>query len=239
MSIPVIAALTLIILAALSMPFLIHAVEKELEIFLFTLGLLAVTITGAWSAHLVIDAVKEPLAITLAVLITGLLFRRFKNQINAFVSHIEKKAGLKATIFLAVFLLSLLSSVITAIIAALVLCEIALTLRLSRRDTLRVIVMGCFGIGMGAILTPLGEPLSTIVVNKLSGAPHNAGFLYLFDVLWMYILPGAAAFAFFASRVKDAQIQQAGQMQNETSKLIFVRAAKVYLFVMALVFFGK
>ncbi|WP_428065876.1 DUF1646 family protein [Candidatus Proelusimicrobium volucris] len=239
MSITVIILLSIIICLALFLPFTIHAVEKELEAFLFVLGILAVSITGLWSWELVSHALKEPIAISLAVLITGLLFRQFRKAITKFIEVVEDKIGLKPTIVLFVFVLSLLSSVITAIIAALILCEIAATLRLSKRDTVHVIVMGCFAIGMGAVLTPLGEPLSTIVTSKLAEEPHNAGFFYLFNLLWEFILPGVLLFSLLAARTKDPQNLTKQSVDHESKKDILVRAAKVFLFVMALVFFGQ
>lgn len=239
MTITVIVLLSVIICLALFLPFTVHAVEKELEAFLFVLGILAVSITGLWSWELVSHALKEPIAISLAVLITGLLFRQFRKAITKFIEVVEDKIGLKPTIVLFVFVLSLLSSVITAIIAALILCEIAATLRLSKRDTVHVIVMGCFAIGMGAVLTPLGEPLSTIVTSKLSEPPHNAGFFYLFNLLWEFILPGVLLFSLLAARTKDPQNLTKQSVDHESKKDILVRAAKVFLFVMALVFFGK
>ena len=239
MSITVIILLSIIICLALFRPGTIHAVEKELEGFLFVLGILAVSITGLWSWELVTHALKEPIAISLAVLITGLLFRQFRKAITKFIEVVEDKIGLKPTIVLFVFVLSLLSSVITAIIAALILCEIAATLRLSKRDTIHVIVMGCFAIGMGAVLTPLGEPLSTIVTSKLAEEPHNAGFFYLFNLLWEFILPGVLLFSLLAARTKDPQNLTKQSVDHESKKDILVRAAKVFLFVMALVFFGK
>lgn len=239
MSITVIILLSIIICLALFLPFTIHAVEKELEAFLFVLGILAVSITGLWSWELVSHALKEPIAISLAVLITGLLFRQFRKAITKFIEVVEDKIGLKPTIVLFVFVLSLLSSVITAIIAALILCEIAATLRLSKRDTIHVIVMGCFAIGMGAVLTPLGEPLSTIVTSKLAEEPHNAGFFYLFNLLWEFILPGVLLFSLLAARTKDPQNITKQSVDHESKKDILVRAAKVFLFVMALVFFGQ
>lgn len=239
MSITVIILLSIIICLALFLPFTIHAVEKELEAFLFVLGILAVSITGLWSWELVSHALKEPIAISLAVLITGLLFRQFRKAITKFIEVVEDKIGLKPTIALFVFVLSLLSSVITAIIAALILCEIAATLRLSKRDTVHVIVMGCFAIGMGAVLTPLGEPLSTIVTSKLAEEPHNAGFFYLFNLLWEFILPGVLLFSLLAARTKDPQNLTKQSVDHESKKDILVRAAKVFLFVMALVFFGQ
>ncbi len=239
MTITVIVLLSVIICLALFLPFTVHAVEKELEAFLFVLGILAVSITGLWSWELVSHALKEPIAISLAVLITGLLFRQFRKAITKFIEVVEDKIGLKPTIVLFVFVLSLLSSVITAIIAALILCEIAATLRLSKRDTIHVIVMGCFAIGMGAVLTPLGEPLSTIVTSKLAEEPHNAGFFYLFNLLWEFILPGVLLFSLLAARTKDPQNLTKQSVDHESKKDILVRAAKVFLFVMALVFFGK
>lgn len=239
MSVTVTILLSLIILSALFLPFLVPAVEKELEIFLFVLGVIAVSVTGAWSAEIVKNALKEPIAISLAVLITGLLFRRFKKQVVFGIEYLESKTGLKPAIIIIIFALSLLSSVITAIVAALILCEIAATLRLSRRDTVHVIVMGCFAIGLGAVLTPIGEPLATIVTSKLSGEPHNAHFFYLFLMLWDFIIPGLLLFAYLASRIKDPQIKNQIHFEHETNKEIIVRAAKVFLFVMALVFFGK
>lgn len=239
MTTTVLILLTIIICLALFLPFTVHAVEKELEAFLFVLGIAAVTIIGAWNWELVIHAIKEPVAISLAVLITGLIFRKLNKQITKSIEFVEDKIGLKPTIIVLVFLLSLLSSVITAIIAALVLCEIASTLRLSKKDTIHVIVMGCFAIGMGAVLTPLGEPLSTIVTSKLAGEPHNADFFYLFNLLWKFILPGVLFFSVLAARIKDAQLKNKVSVEKEDTKDIVVRAAKVFLFVMALVFFGK
>ncbi len=239
MSVTVIVILSIIIALALFLPFTIHKVEENLEAFLFVLGVGAVTTTGLWSWHLGQEMFKEPIAISLAVLVVGLLFRKFRHQIVMGIELLEKKIGVKKTIIVLVFALSLLSSIITAIIAALVLCEVVASLKLSRRDTIHVIVMGCFGIGLGAVLTPVGEPLSTIVTSKLSGEPHNAHFFYLLTLLWEYILPGVLVFSIIAGRVKDPQNTNVRSLSHESNKDIFVRAAKVFLFVMALVLFGK
>ncbi len=238
MSTFVIVILTLVILVALFVPFFVHAIEQQLEIFLFVLGIIAVTTINAWSGHLIADAFTEPIKISLAVLIIGLLFRKFRKYIAKFVEYVEIKIGLKRTIMVLVCALGFLSSVITAIIAALILCEIASTLRLTRRDTIHVIVMGCFAIGLGAVLTPVGEPLSTIVISKLSGEPHNASFFYLLGLLWYLIIPGVFFFAYRAAATKDEQIKTHQHLEKDSTKDILVRAAKVYLFIMALVLFG-
>ena len=43
------------------------------------------------------------------------------------------------------------------------------------------------------MLTPLGEPLSTIAISKLQGEPYHAGFFFLFEKLALYIIPGVLA----------------------------------------------
>ena len=230
--------LTIIILLALFLPFSVHKVEQQLEVFLFVLGIIAVTAIGAWDLELVHDAITEPVKISLAVLSIGLLFKEFKKHISKIIEFMEEKIGLKYTIIVLVGVLGLSSSVITAIVAALVLCEVAATLRLTRRDTIHVIVMGCFAIGFGAILTPIGEPLSTIVISKLSGEPHHAGFFYLLGMLWYLIIPGVCFFAYRASLTQDEQIKIHQRVETDTTKDIIIRAAKVYLFIMALVLFG-
>jgi Predicted cation transporter len=231
--------LTLIVLAALFLPFLWHKAEEQLEIFLFCLGVLAATASNAWSWKLVKEAILHPITITLAVLITGILFNYFKGKITSFIESLAEKFGVKRTIFFAVLILSFLSSMTTAIIAALILCEIVACLRLNRKDCLKVIVMGCFGIGMGAVLTRIGEPLSVIVIDKLSGAPHHAGFFFLLKLLWPYILPAIFFFAYMSTRISGEQNKNKLHFEKETSVDILIRAAKIYLFIMALVLFGE
>lgn len=230
--------LTLIVLAALFLPFLWHKAEEQLEIFLFCLGVLAATASHCWSFKLVKEAILHPITITLAVLITGILFNHFKDKITAFITAISNKIGVKKTVLVAVICLSFLSSITTAIIAALILCEVVACLKLNRKDCIKVIVMGCFGIGMGAVLSKIGEPLSVIVIDKLSGAPHHAGFFFLFKLLWPYVIPAILFFAYMASRISGEQNKNKLHFEKETSKAILTRAAKIYLFIMALVLFG-
>ena len=78
-----------------------------------------------------------------------------------------------------VFILGLASSLITAIIASLFLVEIVNLMPMERRDKINLVIISCFSIGLGAVLTPLGEPLSTIAVSKLQGAAlYFASFWY-------------------------------------------------------------
>ena len=231
--------LTIIVLSALFLPFLWHKAEEQLEIFLFCLGVLSATASQVWSWPLIKHTFVHPIGISLAVLITGILFNYFKDQITFAIEKCAENFGLRKTIFGSVVLLSFLSSMITAIIAALILCEIVVCLRLGKKDSIKVIIMGCFGIGMGAVLSRIGEPLSVIVIDKLAGPPHYAGFFFLLKLLWPYIIPAIFFFAYKASQIQGVQNKTKLRLEKETPKVIFLRAGKIYLFIMALVLFGE
>ena len=188
--------LSLIVLAALTLPFLVHKVEEELEIFLLVCGLCAVTISGAWNGHLIAEALKEPIAITAAVLVLGVLFKRFGHWTAHAVHAVETKTGPKTLLFLTVFLIGLFSSVLTAIIAALITAEIIKLLDLPAPAKTRLAVYACFAIGFGAVLTPIGvfgalaarlgkRPLTARPEGKTETEPYKqiwlrAGKVYLF-----------------------------------------------------------
>ena len=238
----VIPGLLAILAVVLFAPFLVKKVEEELEIFLFLMGCTALFITSQWSLPLVKEALIEPFKISLAVLIAGFLFKAFQKPLARNVTKISDALGLKASVFLLIVLLGLLSSVITAIIAALVLVEIVTCLSLGRKNEIVLVILTCFSIGLGAALTPIGEPLSTIAIAKLKGVPYNAGFFFLLSHLWHYVLPGIIAFGllgFILLPVEKEKKAGLGSNKAESLKSIVIRAGKVYLFVMALVFLGK
>ncbi len=234
--------LSTLIAVVLFLPLTVHKVEENLEAFLFLCGAFAVTVSNMWSGHLVLTALEDPIKITLAVLVAGLLFRKFNKNIQHLTQWAVKKLGLRWTLFLIVFLLGVTSSLITAIIAALILSEVAVMLPLERKGRIKLITFSCFSIGMGAVLTSIGEPLGTVVLSKLAGEPHNADFFFLIDHLGWYVLGGILFMSGMASSLRECPICHAPGVKEGTDehsvKSIVVRAAKVYLFVMALVFLG-
>jgi predicted cation transporter len=150
---------------------------------------------------------------------------------------------LSVIVFSGIVILGLLSSVISAIIAALLLVELITVLPLHRHAEVNLTIIACFAIGLGAALTPLGEPLSTIVVSKLSGAPYHADFYYLFKLLAAYVFPAVVALGvvgiFFVRQIaEDTEESLAAEEEEEKLGEVFVRAGKVYIFVMALIFLG-
>jgi predicted cation transporter len=177
-------------------PFLWKKIEQNLEPYLFLCGAAAVTIASVWNWTLVRAALEEPLikGIVPAVLVAGLVFHYGKERIHGGIMGILRHIPLRWFVFLMIVGLGLLSSIITAIIAALLLVEITYVLPLNRRRRVEVVIISCFSIGLGAVLTPLGEPLSTIAIAALQGPPHNAGFFFLLVHLGVYVMPGLVVF---------------------------------------------
>ena len=131
--------------------------------------------------------------IAAADLIAGLLFQYFNRQIKNGINNVLQILPLKVFVFLITVILGLVSSVITAIIAALLLVEIINALDIERQDKINLNIAACFAIGLGAALTPIGEPLSTIAVSKMNG-----DFWYLIRLIGVYVVPGILAFGAIA-----------------------------------------
>lgn len=241
----VITGLLVVLVLVLVLPFSIHKVEENLEPFLFVMGICAALISGLLNKELIFKALEEPIMITSAVLIAGFLFHCFNAQIRKGINQILKILPLRVFVFLVTVILGLLSSVITAIIASLVLVEIVNAMDIERKVKIKVDIVACFAIGLGAALTPIGEPLSTIAISKM-----NQDFWYLVRLLGIYIIPGIVALGIVSSflvKVKPTKKSTTAENKHtasveeipETYRDVIIRAAKVYLFVMALVFLGE
>jgi predicted cation transporter len=242
-------SLVTIILLVLFLPIFIRSIENNLEIFLFFMGILTVMCSHlwgpepVWSLHLVKESLLVPVMITLAVIIVGFILHFFRKKITKFIIKVERALGSKLFCFVLIIALGSLSSVITAIMAAIVLVEVVSALKLNREYELKLVVLGCFAIGLGAVLTPIGEPLSTIAIAKLKGAPHNADFFFLSRILGKFVLPGILFLgvlgAIIEPSVKEVSAKNSfAEKEESTIKDIFIYGGKVYIFIMALVYLG-
>ncbi len=239
----VIVSLTIILLLVLFLPFIFHKVEENLEIFLFLMGILSLIVTRSLHIDIIKEGLNEPIKISLAVLIAGFVFKYTHRYLKDLVFFSLKRIPFGLFIFLVVVILGLLSSVITAIIASLVLVEIINVLRMDRKHELFSVVVACLAIGVGAALTPIGEPLSTIAISKLKTWPQ-VDFFYLIRLLGPFIIPivllcGLAAGFYRGHKAEDTLSEpEEEERKVESVKEILFRTFKVYLFVMALVFLG-
>lgn len=252
-----IIGLLVILALVLVLPFVLRIVEHNLEIFLFIMGLASVIISKAISVHLFVEILENYFLyfITLAVLIFGILFIVLKKRITALIEKILKRIPVGIFIMILIIVLGLLSSVITAIIAALLLVEILNVMPIKRQQKVCLNIIACFSIGLGAVLTPVGEPLATVVVSKL-----DADFSYLFNLLGIYIIPGVVAMGIvgliYSRRCKcQEQINSVDRSgyghakgidlelseefnEPDTIKGAVIRAIKIFFFVFALELLG-
>jgi predicted cation transporter len=169
------------------------------------------------------------------------LFKVLQKSIAQSVNKIADAIGIRLFVFLVIVMLGLLSSVITAVIAALVLVEIITHLTLERKNEIHLVILACFSIGLGAALTPIGEPLSTIAIAKLKGIPYHTDFFFLFRHLGLFIIPGIILFGLLGVILMPSKLQKVHGLKGgkeEAIKDISMRTMKVYLFVMALIFLG-
>ena len=248
--ISVVIGLCLITLLVLVLPFVIKKVEENLEIFFLTMGILAVTISGLWSWDLAVEALKAPVMISSipigifqVVLIFGMLIHFYNKQFCLGILSLASKLGWRVFVFILILLIGIFSSVISVIVAAVLLSEIIAALPLDKKEKIKFAVIACFAAGMGAGLTPIGEPLSTILVTKLSGPPYYAGFFFPLQKFGLYIIPGVISIslfgAFYIGRNIDLKKASHKIEYHETLKSVFVRAIRVFLFVAALVLLGE
>ena len=235
--------LTIIFSVVLVGPFLNKWIESNLEIFLFVMGAVSATLSNAWTSEVIHEGFIAPINITLAVLVAGVLFHYTRRFLDRGMRRVLITVPLPAIVCAGIVILGLLSSIVSAIIAALLLVELITVLPLHRHAEVNLTIIACFAIGLGAALTPLGEPLSTIVVSKLSGGPYHASFGYLARLLAPYVVPAVIALGiigmFLVRQVKDdIEATLAAEEEEEKLSEVFTRAAKVYVFVMALIFLG-
>lgn len=247
--------LVVVLVAILCIPFLVKTVEHNLEIFLFVMGLITVMISGVMSGELFHEIFTNEMLyfITAAVLIAGIIFKYSVEKIRKMVEIASQKWSLPVFLFVMIAVLGLVSSIITAIIASLVLVEIIQALPIERKYKIKLCIISCFSIGLGAALTPIGEPLATIVVSIL-----DQDFFYLVKTLGIYIVPGVLVMALLgavyvgrnAALVHNAEMLQEEEMLEalggtekcetdvESFPSIIVRAAKIFLFIIALELLG-
>jgi predicted cation transporter len=263
------AGLIIVALLVLILPFKVKWCEHNLEVFFLIMGLLAVTISWQWSGTLVIDALKAPVVIRSlpigifqVVLLFGLLIYFFYKPFYRVVRGMVDRLSIRVFIFILVLVLGLISSLVSVIVTSVILAEIVAALPLDRNDRIKLVVVACFSVGLGAVLTPLGEPMSTILVQRLAGPPYNAGFTWPIGHFWYYIVPACLVMAVFGaiwigrktSPGKVAALRKPHPMDSvdvagtpadqvveysETLRTVILRAVKVFAFVAALTLLGE
>jgi predicted cation transporter len=225
------AAIVILVLLLLG-PLVVHSIERNIELYILALGIVATLLAGGFSWHLVRHALTEPVMITLAVIAAGIGFGYSRQWMDRVFSRLRRRIRRPVLAALSIMVVAMLSSIITAIVAALVLVEIIGLLHLAGSARVNTTIAACFAIGLGASLTPLGEPLSTLATSAL-GLP----FFGLLMILGPWVVPGIIAAAVVAGVFArgDYHEARAGTHVRESPMAAVVQGIRVYAFIAGLV----
>ena len=200
------------------------------------MGIWAASMSQVLDLELVRKSLKDPIYITIAVFSAGLLFRWIQRPFEQVIQYIISKMPERLFFSFIIIVLGIVSSIITAIIAAIVLVSIIEVMSLDHKSKVKLVILSCFSIGLGSSLTPIGEPLATIVTTKL-----NEEFFFLFNLVGFTVIPSVLAFGILGALLitpeKSSRFSKAKQ-SVESYYQIFSRTLKVFLFVMALTLLG-
>ncbi len=221
-------------------PVLSRRIEEHIELFFLVIGAVAMTLARAWHWEVAGHAAVVPLGITATVFVADVVFGRIRKQMEGALAWIQARISRRLLSGVAVLLIALLSAVLTAVVAALILAEVIELMRLGPRTRIRVAVAGCFAIGLGSSLTPLGGPLSTLAANGL-----GMGFSGLFAMLAPFVVPGVLVCAIAAGLVASDEESEDALAAAPTVILIresvaraLLRGLEIYAFIVGLVLVG-
>ena len=212
-------------------------VESHLEIFLLAVGAAAVTVSGGWSVDFIYETLQYPVNVAFIVLVVSVIFNNYSRYIFRVLFAFFRNLAPQYSFALLVFLLGMTSSLVSVTVSALVLAEVLKVVNLERTATVRITVFACYAIGLGAVLTPLAEPLGLIINNALTGAPHHADFFFLLRHFFWWIMPAVllmSAAAGYSARHAGTTMQMHIREDKETYGSMLRRTWHIYMFVGAL-----
>src|SRR5271167_4862146 len=72
-------------------PIFSHWIEERIEIFFLAVGLLAMTLAGAWRWEVAVRAAEVPLGITLTVIVADVVFGRMRSLMDRALVRIQAR----------------------------------------------------------------------------------------------------------------------------------------------------
>src|SRR5271155_4522881 len=131
-------------------PLAVTRIEHNIELYCLTLGVLATLFGTGFTHDLVLEALHEPIAISIAVIVAALVFGWARPSLDVAFSRLRGRVSRPVLTAASILVIASISSIITAIVGALVLVEVIGLLHLTGNKRLRVTVAGCFAIGFFA-----------------------------------------------------------------------------------------
>ena len=229
--------LGILVLSLLVCPLTVRWVESRLELFLLAVGVAAVTVSGAWSVPLVYEALQYPVNVAFIVLVVSVIFNNYSRYIFRVLFGVFRRLEPRYSFAALVFVLGMTSSLVSVTVSALVLAEVLKVVKLERPAMVRITVFACYAIALGAVLTPMAEPMGLVIKQALSGPPHEADFFFLLRHLFVWIAPAivllSVATGYFA-RHAGAGLQMYIREDKEPYSAVLRRTWHIYMFVAAL-----
>jgi predicted cation transporter len=221
-----------IIIVVLVGPVFIGVIERNVEFFFLLIGVLTAYTMSQFSSAVVRAALIEPLPFTLAVLVCGSVFSLLRDYFNELLYRLGELLNPRILCFCLAITLGFLAAVITPVVSALVYVEAISLLRCDRKSEIAATVFGCFAIGLGAGLTPLGMPGIAVVLHSL-----HADFWYLARLLGPFIAVGVFLAAVPSLLLPFSQGEPIAEAEERDSwgLVLLTRPGKVYVFIAGLV----
>lgn len=229
--------LAIVALHLLILPLVSRWVESHLELFLLAVGATAVTVSGGWSVEFIKSTLTYPVTVSFIVLVVSVIFNHYSNYIFRILFIFFRALEPCYSFALLILLLGMMSSLVSVTVAALMLAEVLKVVNLERDTSVKITVFACYAIALGAVLTPLAEPLGLIINNALAGAPHHADFFFLLRHFFWWIFPAVVLLACaggFAARKAGTTLQMHIQEDKESNSSMLRRTLHIYMFVAAL-----
>jgi predicted cation transporter len=227
-----------ILAALLAGPLIFAPLEHNLEPYCFALGMIAVTVSRQWEWHLLRKAALDPMPITITVVAAGMLFSVLRPVLDRSFGVMRRLLPRPLLAGLAVLIIGLLSSAITAVVAALMLVEGVALMGLGPTERARVVVLGCFAIGLGSALTPIGGPLAALAASAM-----DLNFADLFKLLSLWVFPGVAAVsllsAYYARGPYDLVAVAASPSPHERTRQALMQGLRIFAFIAGLILIGE
>ncbi len=221
-----------IIVLVLVGPIFIRVIEQNVEVFFLAVGLLTAFFSGQLKWKLVEAAIFEPLSFTLAVLVFGIAFRWSRGYLDALLARLIFMIEPLRICFYLTIVLSVLAPFITPVVAALVAVEAIALLRLDRDTEKWAAVLGCYAIGFGSSITPLGMPGIAVVLHSL-----HADFWYLARLLGPFVVVGIvlASLPILFLPASFGTESHISRSEDSWTLVVLTRPIKIYAFIAGLV----
>src|SRR5271169_3119031 len=105
-------------------PLAVAKIEHNIELYCLALGVLATILGAGFTRDLILEALHEPVAISVAVIVAALLFGWARPGLDGLFLRLRTRVSRPVLTAASVFVIASISSIITAIVGALVLVEV-------------------------------------------------------------------------------------------------------------------